>query len=70
MSARKNLNPSKSVNKVIWSRLPKTELVALSTVEFGMYGIIHFDEGNIYRCFVIGWDHCQQEHYISFGRAR
>ena len=44
-------NPSQSVNSVIWSRIPKSNFVLKSTLEFGVHeAIATFNNGNIVKC--------------------
>ena len=47
-------NPSKSLNNMIWSSIPKRTFVMLSTLEIGVYeAIACFNLGNIARCKIL-----------------
>lgn len=47
-------NPCESLNSVVWSRIPKSNFVMRSTLEFGVYeAIACFNNGNITKCRVL-----------------
>lgn len=54
MFTRGTQNACKSVNSVIWSRLPKSNFVLRKSLEFGVYeAIASFNSGNLVKCRIL-----------------